>query len=123
MQKSRKKFAKNLQVQKKGVPLQSLSETGMIQEPRGTPETLLKGAEEFIEKTERKKLPSPANGVSRGAWKVYKSKYRKTIRTRASIPWSPFLGRLIRELTNAKVQTKSYRNYTMKSLILAQDER
>ena len=35
LQKSQKKLRKNLQVKKKGVPLQSLSETGVRQEPQG----------------------------------------------------------------------------------------
>ena len=84
----------------------------------------MEGTEKFIEKTERKRLPDPnTNDASRGVRRVYKSKYRKnTIRTRASIPWPPHR-EADRELKNAKVQTKSYRNYTMKSLILAQDER
>lgn len=59
LQKSQKKLRKNLQVKKKGVPLQSLSETGVLQEPRGTPKSHAEGTEKFIEKTERKKLPSP----------------------------------------------------------------
>ena len=57
--KVKKKLRKNLQVKKKGVPLQSLSETGVLQEPRGTPKSHTEGTEKFIEKTERKKLPSP----------------------------------------------------------------
>ena len=76
-----------MQVKKKGVPLQSLSETGVLQEPRGTPKSRAEGTEKFIEKTESKKLPSPKqrreSGSSEG---VQEQVPKNTIRTRASIP-------------------------------------
>ena len=53
--------------------------------------------------------------------RVYKSKYQKTIKTRASIPSSKS-GRQY-GIKKVRIELGIYRNYTMKSLILAQDER
>ena len=92
-----KKFRKSLQIQKKVVPLQSRSETsGFL-----TPQTERLGTKKFIEKTERKVQASTEKLLT------------QLINKRASVSlWN-----------KRQEQAKHYKKYTMKSLILAQDER
>ena len=96
MKKVRKKSRKNLEVKKKCVSLQSLSETG----ERMRDERAREGHWKIIDKADRSKN------------KESTTKYRERL-TRALIP-----------SRNEQQSGSGERyNYTMKSLILAQDER
>ena len=80
--------------------------------------------EKFIEKTERKKLPSPKQTTRVGEFgRCTRASTEKYNKNESVDSWGLLIGSSAENQGKPRFELRVIRDYTMKSLILAQDER